>query len=349
MTALRRAGMALRGMALAGVALTGMALTGMAFTGLEFTGLGSTALAQTVLTRPPPASQTGVALPGPQTSYLPPDVPADLAFGAMQRGNFVTAFREAMKRIEADSSDGPAMTIIGELYRDGLGVRTDPAEAARWYKLAADRGDAQGAYAFALAHLQARGVEEDRVVAKKYLELAAAHQHVGALYNLGLMAAEEKEPQFAAAAVFFRRAADFGSPDAAYALALLYKEGRGVAKDAKTSVEWLRRAAAEHVVAAEVELGVAYFNGEGVEQNESLAASFFRRAAAANNPIAGNRLARILALGRGLQQDLVEAMKWHILARAAGINDEWLDSQLVNLTPRQRLAVDEAVKKQVGP
>ena len=305
--------------------------------------------AQTMLTRPPPAVQTGVALPGAQPNYLAPDVPPDVAFGAMQRGNFVTAFREAMKRIEANANDGPAMTIVGELYRDGLGVRTDPSEAARWYKLAADRGDVQGAYAYALANLQARGVKEDRATGKKFLEQAAARQHIGALYNLGLLAAEEKEPQFAAAAQFFRRAADLGSPDAAYALGLLYKEGRGVSKNEKTAVEWLRRAAAEHLVAAQVELGVAYFNGEGVETNESLAASYFRRAAAANNPIAGNRLARILAIGRGVEKDLVEAMKWHVLARAAGIDDEFLDSQLATLTQPQRLAVDEAVKKHVGP
>jgi TPR repeat protein len=128
----------------------------------------------------------------------------------------------------------------------------------------------------------------------------------------------------------------------------MYKEGTGVEKDARKSIGLLRRAAAEHMIAAELELGVAYFNGEGVEADEALAASYFRRAAVRNNPVAGNRLARILAAGRGVQQDLVEAMKWHILARAAGIDDEWLDGHLLKLTPQQRLAVDEAVKKHIG-
>jgi TPR repeat protein len=313
--------------------------------------LGAPAFAQTPIA-PPGAPQTGVAFPGaaaaPGPVYLAPGVKPDLAFGAFQRGLFVTAFREAMKRIEADGNDAPAMTIIGELYRDGLGVRTDPAEAARWYKLAADRGDPQGAYAFALACLQARGVKEDRALGKKYLEQAAARDHVGAQYNLGLMATEERPPDYAAAARHFQHAADRGSIDGAYALALMYKEGTGVEKDARKSIGLLRRAAAEHMIAAELELGVAYFNGEGVEADEALAASYFRRAAVRNNPVAGNRLARILAAGRGVQQDLVEAMKWHILARAAGIDDEWLDGHLLKLTPQQRLAVDEAVKKHIG-
>ena len=306
------------------------------------------ASAQSMLTRPPPSSLTGVAMPGASHNYLAPGVKPDLAFGALQRGYFVTAFREAMKRVEADPSDGPAMTILGELYRDGLGVRTDPAEAARWYKLAADRGDAQGAYALALAHLQGRGVPVDRRAGRELLAKAAAGNHVGALYNLGLVAAEDKPPDYKVAAGWFLKAAKLGSGDAAYALALLHKEGNGVDKDPAKAVEWLRLAAAEHIVAGQLELAIALFNGEGVEKDEFLAASFFRRAAAANNPIAANRLARMLAAGRGAAKDLVEAMKWHVLARAAGIEDEWLDGQLASLSPRDRLAVDEAVKKHVG-
>lgn len=306
--------------------------------------------AQTTLTPPPSASRTGVAMPGaPAPSFLAAGVKPDLAYGAMQRGNFVTAFREATKRIEADSSDAPAMTILGELYRDGLGVRTDPAEAARWYKLAAARGNPEAAFALALAYLQGRGVQADRAAARPLLEAAAARDHTGALYNLGLMASEESAPDYRAAAGYFQRAAGLGNMDAAYALALLYKEGKGVPRDLALSAEWLRKAAAERIVAAQVDYAVALFNGEGMEADESLAASYFRRAAAANNPVAANRLARMLAAGRGVPKDPVEAMKWHVLARTAGINDDWLDGQLAALSPQQRAAVETAVKKQVGP
>ena len=294
------------------------------------------------------APRTSVAMPGTTPSFLQPGVKPDLAFGALQRGYFLTAFREAMKRVEADDKDGAAMTILGELYRDGLGVRTDVGEAARWYRLAAERGDVGGSFALALAYLQARGVPRDRDAARALLEKAAAQNHMGALYNLGLMAAEETPPDFTKAAAYFQRASDLGAADASYALAILYKEGHGVPADGAQSVRLLRIAAGEHILAAEVDLGIAYFNGEGVEKNASLAASYFRRAANANNPIAANRLARILAAGAGVPQDLVEAMKWHVLARAAGLSDEWLDGQLANLSPEQRAAVDAAVKRQVG-
>src|SRR5580704_388518 len=45
----------------------------------------------------------------------------DLAFGAFQRGYFLTAFRLATQRVE-DKGDAKSMTLLGELYANGLGV-----------------------------------------------------------------------------------------------------------------------------------------------------------------------------------------------------------------------------------
>ena len=50
------------------------------------------------------------------------------------------------------------MTLIGELYAQGLGVRRDLTEAERWYKLGADRGDRQATFALGLAKLTGTGV-----------------------------------------------------------------------------------------------------------------------------------------------------------------------------------------------
>ena len=38
-------------------------------------------------------------------------------------------------------------------------------------------------------------------------------------------------------------------------------------------------------------------------------------------------------------------MKWHILARAAGIKDSWLDGELAKLTPKEKDAVQAAVRQ----
>ena len=67
-----------------------------------------------------------------------------------------------------------------------------------------------------------------------------------------------------------------------------------------------------------------------------------------NSAVAQNRLARMYAAGRGVKMDIVEAMKWHIIARANGLKDDWLESKLPTLTQTQRQIVDEAVRKFAG-
>ena len=107
-------------------------------------------------------------------------------------------------------------------------------------------------------------------------------------------------------------------------------------------------AAKENNVPAEVEYAIMLFNGVGIDKDETAGARLFLKAAAANNPIAQNRIARLLVAGRGVKQDVVEAMKWHILARGAGEKDPWLDDVLNKLTPAQKKAVEAAVHQFVG-
>jgi TPR repeat protein len=275
----------------------------------------------------------------------------DLAFGAYQRGYYVTALREAMKRVEANPDDGAAMTLIAELYQQGLGVRSDAVEAARWLKLGAEHGDRQAIFLLAVADLNGNGVPKDRAGAKALFQKAAAENHPAALYNLGVMALENNTgvaADFQKAARYFKQAAELGDPDGAYGLGILYRNGTGVEKSDKLAAEWIARAADEDNIPAQVEYAIMLFNGIGVEKDETAAARLFLKAAARNNPVAQNRVARLLATGRGIPKDMVDAMKWHILARTAGIKDDWLDSKLAELSPAEREAVNTAVHQYVG-
>ena len=71
------------------------------------------------------------------------------------------------------------------------------------------------------------------------------------------------------------------------------------------------------------------------------AARYFRMAAYEGNPVAANRLARLYAAGRGVRKDGVEAARWHLLARAAGVADPWLDGVLANLAPADKAKVED--------
>jgi TPR repeat protein len=142
----------------------------------------------------------------------------------------------------------------------------------------------------------------------------------------------------------FRIAADAGNPEAQYALAICYKEGRGVAQDVTEAARLLAASARSGNIDAEVEYAIALFNGTGVAKDEAASAAILRKAALKGSPIAQNRLARVLAAGRGLPADPVEATKWHVISKAGGTTDLFLDDFVRKLTPEQREAGEAAAK-----
>jgi len=85
-----------------------------------------------------------------------------------------------------------------------------------------------------------------------------------------------------------------------------------------------------------------------VTASESGAARYFRRAAAKGNAIAQNRLARLLAAGRGVPQNKVDAAAWHLLAAAQGLSDSWLDNALKDLTADERTRAERLAAERLG-
>lgn len=272
----------------------------------------------------------------------------DLAFAAFQRGLFVTAFRLATERVSKNPDDAAAMTLLGEIYKDGLGIRESKADAIRWYRLAAARGDREAAFALGRAYLEGEGVEKDEARARQFLRQAADKGHGKAQYNLGMMALKKEKRDFDAAARRFRQAIGNGDLDAMYALAQLHRHGHGVPKDRKRETALLKQAAEGRHLAAETEYAIALFNGTGTGKDEKAAAKWFQKAAWRNSPVAQNRLARLYAAGRGVRRDMVKAMTWHIIARSNGLPDKWLESRLPLLTRTQRELVNQAVRKFAG-
>ncbi|RFB78710.1 tetratricopeptide repeat protein [Methylovirgula sp. 4M-Z18] len=275
----------------------------------------------------------------------------DLVYGAYQRGNYQLAMREALKRLNRNANDTAAMTMLGQLALEGTGVKQDFTQAEHWFRLAANLGDREAQYALGSMLLQGRGVAKNRTEARAWFEKASAQEQAGALYNLGIMTIEDvtvnqaPTTELLRAAQYFRRSARAGNSDAAYALAVFYQEGRGVSPDPVQAAEWMRQCAEAHNLNGMVEYAIMLFNGDGVAKDEAKAAKLFLKAAWMDDPLAENRVARIYATGRGLPQDLIQAGKWHVLARTAGVADQWLDDTLKQLTPDQWAEVQTQVRK----
>ena len=84
---------------------------------------------------------------------------------------------------------------------------------------------------------------------------------------------------YAAAASWYRKAADQGHADAQTNLGLMYDTGQGVPQDYAAAVSWYRKAADQGNVSAQYNLGLMYINGQGVPQDYAAAVSWYRKAA----------------------------------------------------------------------
>ncbi|WP_321501526.1 tetratricopeptide repeat protein [Breoghania sp.] len=265
------------------------------------------------------------------TGPVPRDAKRDYAYGAFQRGYYLTAVAVATRRAQDD--DPAAATLLGVLYERGYGVQQNVKTSASWYEIAARAGDPQAAYRLGLYYLLGTGVDGDKKKAGDLFEQAAKAGLDGAAYNLGVlyMTGDGRPLDRKKGLALFHQAADNGDVEAQYALADAYLDPTAPERDVMQGAFWMGRAARNGNVAAQVRYGILRFKGEGVEPNEQEAAIWFERAAQSGNPVAMNRLARLYATGRGVEPDDLKAATWHLVARKAGISDLWLDGFLASL------------------
>ena len=313
---------------------------------------------------PPPASSPGAIPPAPSSPVfqLPAEAgspstrpaqslpapaqpmadeadagPGDDAYAAYQRGAFLTAFQKATRRLEGDPDDGAAMTLIGVLHAQGAGVAQDAAKAAQWFRLGAQRGDRNAAFAYAMALIRGEGVARDTQAGRALLEETAAAGHAFANANLGFLLLQSRDPaDLARAAAALRIAADAEIAEAQYAYAVLAREGRGMTADRAVTAAYLEKGALNGDLPALTEFAIVLFNGDGIARDESRAVRLLKRAALRGSAIAQNRLARLHLAGRAVERDLVEAAAWHLMAAQQGLADAQIDAELRRLTEAER-------------
>ena len=80
-------------------------------------------------------------------------------------------------RLAADQGDAYAQYNLGQMYREGRGVPKDYAEAAKLYRLAADQGDVEAQNNLAVMYEEGNGVLQNNIMAHMWYNLAAANGH----------------------------------------------------------------------------------------------------------------------------------------------------------------------------
>jgi TPR repeat protein len=197
----------------------------------------------------------------------------------------------------------------------------DFVKAAKWYTLAADRGDADAQFKLGVLHANGDGVAQDWTEAARWQKLAAKQGRVEAQFNLALMYDNGNgvKRNFAQAARYYKLAAKQGFAHAQSNLALMYCTGQGVPEDHIEGARWYTLAAAQGYGNAQCNLGVMYECGDGVPQDVTKAAKWYKLAAAQKGrPDAQCNLGMLYAAGKGVPLDLTEAARLLKLAADQG-------------------------------
>jgi len=227
----------------------------------------------------------------------------------------------AWYRKAAEQGDASAQFNLGSLYRQGRGVPQDYAQATAWYRRAAEQGLARAQYNLGVAYDNGQGVTQDYAQAATWWHKAAEQGAANAQYNLGLLYdnGQGVTQDYAQAATWYRKAAEQGVANAQYNLALFCDQGQGVPQDYAQAAVWYRKAAEQGLANAQNNLGLLYHQGQGMPQDYAQAAAWFRKAAEQGLANAQFNLGSLYHQGQGVAQDYAQAAAWYRRAAEQGL------------------------------
>ena len=275
--------------------------------------------------------------------------PADAtvrAFGAFQRGYYLTAMELALPR--AQLGDPAAQTLLAELFAAGLGVPRNMDDAAFWYGQAAENGDASAQFKYGVMLLEGRYVKADRAKAEELMKRAADAGNAFAQFNHAQILVSQKagDAGILVALPYFEKAAEQGVSDAQYALAQIYSNTEGIPDDKRGRArELMEKAARAGFDTAQLDYAIWLIDGIGGPKDYDSGFRWMQVAATRGNVVAQNRMAVLHINAIGTLGDPVEAAKWYILSRRAGYNDRSLDDFYQGLTEEQQKQAIEAANR----
>ena len=108
------------------------------------------------------------------------------------------------------------------------------------------------------------------------------------------------------------RAAESGVYQAQYNLGKIFRDGRGVERDAKKAAQWFLAAAKQGYAKAQNHIGVRLARGEGIAKNEVEALKWLMLSEKSGHKLAGQN-----------RKALAESLAPEIVAKAKKLAGEW--------------------------
>lgn len=199
-------------------------------------------------------------------------------------------------RMAADKGDADGQSYLGDSYACGTGVAKDSGEAIKWYLKCAEQGNHRGQFSSGMSYVFGLGVTTNYVDGAKWLRPIA--EGTDTLY----------------------------CSDAQAALGKVYMDGGyGLCKDTTEATKWCQMSAGNGNSTAMYLLGDMYEFGRGVEKNYAQAINWYRKADESGwHATARHRLGCLYESGQGVGQDFAEAAKWYRKAAKGGNADSCL-------------------------
>lgn len=149
-------------------------------------------------------------------------------------------------RKAADLGNADAMMGMSWIFGNGRGVPKDEPTALRWRKMSAEHGNPVAMTVIAYGYEQGEGVTQDYAEAMRWYRKAADRDDASAKWSIGQLFENGKgvAQDYAEAMRWYRRAANGGYTFAMWSIGILYEYGRGVPKDEAQAREWMKKAAA---------------------------------------------------------------------------------------------------------
>jgi peptidoglycan/LPS O-acetylase OafA/YrhL/TPR repeat protein len=219
---------------------------------------------------------------------------------------------------QAKSGYSFAQYKLGLMYRDGINVKKDIKEAAKWFLISADRGNAQALTAYNLIKNKISNVELFNNI-KELAELGFEEEQ----YRLGIMYRDgiNVKKDINEAIKWFLRCADEGNPEAAVQLGIIYHYDITLRNYSKAQ-DYMLLAHKILFGDAAYYLGLWYHNGEGVHKDVVKTISFWESALASGGWVQLNiNIGDIYFSGNAVNKNLVLAEKYWLKAARNGLPD----------------------------
>jgi TPR repeat protein len=223
---------------------------------------------------------------------------------AYRNGDYKEAAALALAGV--GDKDPAAMDLLGDLFREGLGVRRDKETAFGWYEKAAQLDYVPALYRVGVYAHEGFGTSRDAVRGLSWI----------------LRVPEIRRPraQFDAAMLNWIgfRASEREDAHALFMMGKALQNGWGVEVDARASAELYAAAAREGHPLARINLGAMRMRGEGVGEDKRAALAQFEKAAEEGYAIAQYNFGLVLVRDGGPYRDLPRGKRMLEQAAAQG-------------------------------